>query len=408
MPWRGYPARDAARRGSGALGGRKTSADGPGSPARAASAGPDDRTLCRRSARLRGAPRACRVVAAGDDAMHALSPRALAMMLAAMRLNTTRGGSRCCARSPNGERHLRGAASSWRASIPPELLAQTLAVPLRVFFLLRISGGTGAARQNPIPAWPDSPQRASCGAIQAGAPERRFRSAGHEHELRADRRGPTRPISSPSTTSCASRAGHSLPGRGSAANSAVCFGLGITEVDPARIEMLFERFISKERNEPPDIDVDFEHERREEVIQYIYAKYGRDRAALTRHRHHLSARSAALRDVGKALGFPLGPGDAPGRIWRGGTAASCRQRLRRRRLRPATPGGAALAWPTGADRLSAPPVAARRRLRHPRAGSSRLVPIENAAMPERTVIQWDKDDLDAGLFEGRRARRSAC
>ncbi len=90
-------------------------------------------------------------------------------------------------------------------------------------------------------------------------------------------------------------------GRGSAANSAVCFCLGITEVDPGRMETLVERFISKERNEPPDIDVDFEHERREEVIQYIYGKYGRERAALAATVITYRPRSA-LRDVGKAAG----------------------------------------------------------------------------------------------------------
>lgn len=92
-------------------------------------------------------------------------------------------------------------------------------------------------------------------------------------------------------------------GRGSAANSVVCYCLGVTEVDPARMSVLFERFISKERNEPPDIDVDFEHERREEVIQYLYAKYGRARAALTAVAITYRPKSA-IRDVGKALGLP--------------------------------------------------------------------------------------------------------
>ena len=91
-------------------------------------------------------------------------------------------------------------------------------------------------------------------------------------------------------------------GRGSAANSAVCYCLGITAVDPARLDLLFERFISAERNEPPDIDVDFEHERREEVIQYIYQKYGRARAALAATVVSYRARSA-MREVGKALGL---------------------------------------------------------------------------------------------------------
>src|SRR6185503_14381361 len=93
-------------------------------------------------------------------------------------------------------------------------------------------------------------------------------------------------------------------GRGSAANSAVCFCLGVTEVDPGRMSLLFERFISKERNEPPDIDIDFEHERREEVIQYIYAKYGRDRAALAATVISYRGKST-IRDLGKALGLDL-------------------------------------------------------------------------------------------------------
>ena len=97
-------------------------------------------------------------------------------------------------------------------------------------------------------------------------------------------------------------------GRGSAANSAVCYCLGITEVDPARMNMLFERFISRDRDEPPDIDVDFEHQRREEVIQYIYRKYGRERAALAATVTTYRPRSA-IRDVGKALGFSLGQVD---------------------------------------------------------------------------------------------------
>src|SRR5204862_6912363 len=101
----------------------------------------------------------------------------------------------------------------------------------------------------------------------------------------------------------ARRKGILCQGRGSAANSAVCYALGITEVDPARMSMLFERFISKERNEPPDIDVDFEHERREEVMQYVYEKYGRQRAALAATVICYRPKSA-VRDVGKALGVP--------------------------------------------------------------------------------------------------------
>jgi error-prone DNA polymerase len=105
-------------------------------------------------------------------------------------------------------------------------------------------------------------------------------------------------------------------GRGSAANSAVCYALGITEIDPARMQLLFERFISRERNEPPDIDVDFEHERREEVVQYIYRKYGRERAALAATVICYRTRSA-VRDVGRALGIRrrrYRPADAAARV----------------------------------------------------------------------------------------------
>jgi error-prone DNA polymerase len=190
-------------------------------------------------------------------------------------------------------------------------------------------------------------------------------------------------------------------GRGSAANSAVCYCLGITEVDPDRTSVLFERFISKERNEPPDIDVDFEHERREEVIQYLYAKYGRERAALTATVISYQPRSA-LRDVGKALGFEEAALDALGsghRWWSEDGLAPDRIRqagldpdsLQLRQLVALT--GQLMGFPrhlsqhTGGFVLTQMPL-------------SRMVPIENAAMADRTVIEWDKDDLDAmGLLK---------
>ncbi len=194
----------------------------------------------------------------------------------------------------------------------------------------------------------------------------------------------------------ARRQGILCQGRGAAANSVVCFCLGVTAVDPDRIETLFERFISKERNEPPDIDIDFEHRRREEVIQYLYARYGRDRAALAAEVVCYRGRSA-VREVGKALGFAPETLDrlAGGIDW----------------------------WTQGAgepDRVRElgfdPNAAAVRRLMalateisgFPRHLSQHVggfvitegplcesVPIENAAMADRTVIEWDKDDLDA-------------
>ncbi len=190
-------------------------------------------------------------------------------------------------------------------------------------------------------------------------------------------------------------------GRGSAANSAVCFCLGITAVDPSRMEMLFERFLSKERNEPPDIDVDFEHDRREEVIQYVYQKYGRERAALAATVITYKARSA-VRDVGKVLGMSLDQVDrlAKNVFWWDGKR-HIPDRLREVGFDPDNP--IILQLVTLISTLIGFP----RHLSQHVGGFVisdqplyKLVPIENAAMPERTVIQWDKDDLHAlGLLK---------
>ncbi len=190
-------------------------------------------------------------------------------------------------------------------------------------------------------------------------------------------------------------------GRGSAANSAVCYCLGITEVNPARVELLFERFISKDRDEPPDIDVDFEHQRREEVIQYIYQRYGRERAALAATVIRYRPRSA-IRDVGKALGFDAALVEKllDGIDWRD-KATNWRQQILDKGLtrNPKvadqffTLVNTLLGFPrhlsqhVGGFVISAGPL-------------SELVPVENAAMADRTVIQWDKDDLESlGLMK---------
>lgn len=190
-------------------------------------------------------------------------------------------------------------------------------------------------------------------------------------------------------------------GRGSAANSAVCYCLGITEVNPANVELLFERFISKDRDEPPDIDVDFEHERREEVIQYIYKRYGRERAALAATVIRYRPRSA-IRDVGKALGFDAALVEKllDGIDWRD-KATGWRQQILDKGLtrNPKvadqffTLVNTLLGFPrhlsqhVGGFVISAGPL-------------SELVPVENAAMEGRTVIQWDKDDLESlGLMK---------
>ena len=190
-------------------------------------------------------------------------------------------------------------------------------------------------------------------------------------------------------------------GRGSAANSAVCYCLGITELDPARLHLLFERFVSKERNEPPDIDVDFEHERREEVIQYIYRRYGRERAALAATLITYRPRSA-VRDVGKALGLGQdfvdllaksltwwdNRGEMVRRFQEAGVDLGSRTTQQFLFLIDEILGFPRhLSQHVGGFVISAGPLA-------------ELVPIENAAMPERTVIQWDKNDLEAlGLLK---------
>ncbi len=194
----------------------------------------------------------------------------------------------------------------------------------------------------------------------------------------------------------ARRQGILCQGRGSAANSAVCYALGITAVNPAEIDLLFERFVSAERGEPPDIDVDFEHERREEVIQYIYGRYGRARAAIAATVIHYRPRSA-IRDVGKALD------QAPELVerlarnvhwWDGRRIAP--ERLREAGLDPEDLG--VRQWMALVRQLLGFP----RHLSQHSGGFvltddalHDLVPVENAAMPGRTVIEWDKDDLDA-------------
>ncbi len=184
-------------------------------------------------------------------------------------------------------------------------------------------------------------------------------------------------------------------GRGSAANSAVCYCLGITAVDPDRMDLLFERFVSKERNEPPDIDVDFEHQRREEVIQYLYRKYGRDRAGLAATVITYQTRSA-IRDVAKALGLSQ---DSIDRLAKAVDAHGDLDRLPDRfqaaGFDPSTRTMRRLIWLVrqlvGFPRHLSQHVGGMVISRGPLC---EVVPIENAAMPGRTVIQWDKDDLE--------------
>ena len=190
-------------------------------------------------------------------------------------------------------------------------------------------------------------------------------------------------------------------GRGSAANSVVCYLLGITEVPPESITLIFERFISKERGEPPDIDVDFEHERREEVIQWIYDRYGRERAGLTATVIHFRSR-AAIREVGKVMGLSQDIlARVTGQMWGSSSDAPTEERLRaaglnpddRRTLLTLRLIGEIIGFPRHLSQHVGGFVITEGRL-------DDLCPIENASMEKRTVIEWDKDDIDAlGLLK---------
>ncbi len=190
-------------------------------------------------------------------------------------------------------------------------------------------------------------------------------------------------------------------GRGSAANSAVCYCLAITNVDPTEIDLLFERFVSPERKEPPDIDVDFEHERREEVIQYIYARYGRDRAGIAATVISYRGRSA-VREVGKALGLSEDTVAALATtIWGLSNSSLPEEYVRQAGLDPSDPLLARCLELTqellGFPRHLSQHVGGFVLTRGP---LSEVVPIGNAAMEDRTFIEWDKDDLDAlGLLK---------
>jgi error-prone DNA polymerase len=343
------------------------------------------------------------LIASGDVHLHTRSRRALQDVLTAIRLGTTVEAA-VSKLLPNGERCLR-ARKTLAKLYPSELLAETVRVAERCRFALDELRYEYPEELVPAGETPASHLRKLTEAgLQrrwpAGAPLKVRQLVEHELTLIAELSYEPYFLTVHDIVEFARSRGILCQGRGSAANSAVCFCLGITEVDPARIETLFERFVSKERNEPPDIDVDFEHERREEVIQYLYSKYGRERAALAATVISYRPKSA-VRDVGKALGFSLEQVDSlAGNLawWDGGVVP---ERLAEAGFDPQNPKVRLLVqlvrtligFPRHLSQHVGGFVIARDKL-------SRLVPIENAAMPDRTVIQWDKDDLDAlGLLK---------
>jgi len=337
-------------------------------------------------------------VASGDVHMHERRRRALQDTLTAIRLKTTvaQAGH---ALYPNGERSLRTQARL--AEIYPRpLLDETLEIAGRCHFSLAEIRYEYPEEVVPPGQLPSAHLRhlVENGSRQrwpGGAPQPVQELLERELALITELGYERYFLTVHDLVDFARDRGILCQGRGSAANSAVCYALGITEVDPARMAVLFERFISRERNEPPDIDVDFEHERREEIIQYLYRKYGRDRAALAATVICYRPKSA-IRDVGRALSLDAPQIDrlAHAMQWWDGNEISD-ERIREAGFEPRNPLLARvlaltrvligfprhLSQHTGGFVISRGPL-------------EELVPVENAAMPERTVIQWDKDDLD--------------
>ncbi len=365
--------------------------------------GPDDRALLE-SLRKLGRDAGLPLAAAGDVHMHAPERRALQDTLTAIRLGVPLALAGH-ALFPSGERHLRPRERLARI-YPPDLLAETLRVAGLCSFSLdalryEYPGELVPPGETPASWLTRLTEEGMRRRFPLGPPEKVLRQVGHELSLIADLGYEPYFLTVHDIVMFARERGILCQGRGSAANSAVAFCLGITEVDPARMEMLFERFVSRERNEPPDIDVDFEHQRREEVIRYIYGKYGRERAALAATVITYRRRSA-VRDVGKALGLDLVQVDRIARqfSW-GDERAVAGKRLAEAGFDLRNPVIARLLALSG-ELLGFP----RHLSQHvggfviSRGPLCRLVPVENAAMPERTVIQWDKDDLDAmGLLK---------
>jgi error-prone DNA polymerase len=365
--------------------------------------GPDDEA---RIAELEaiGAQTGLRCIAAGDVHMHARSRKKLQDVMTAVRHQCTvaQAGRKLL---PNGERYLRPIGRISKI-YPVRLMAASLDLASRCAFSLdeiRYEYPEELVPQGETPtthlrhlAFEGLARR-----YPRGAPESVVQTVEHELKLIAELAYEPFFLTVNDIVEFARSKDILCQGRGSAANSAVCYCLGITEVDPGRMSVLFERFISKERNEPPDIDVDFEHQRREEVIQYIYVKYGRERAAIAAVVITYQPRSA-LRDVGKALGLSLDQVDLLSKSmswWDNRHALEKRlaeggfdidNRVVRQVLDLTQE---LVGFPRHLSQHPGGFVIDNRRL-------SRLVPVENATMADRTVIQWDKDDLDAlGLLK---------
>lgn len=344
------------------------------------------------------------LVACGDVHMHMRGRRALQDCMTAIREQcaVAEAGRFLFA---NGERHLRS-LDQLRELYPDDLLAPTLRIAGRCTFDLSQLNYQYPRELVPAGQTPASWLRELC---RRGLPERwpqgpsdKVRTVLERELALIEELGyESYFLTVHDIVAFARRQRILCQGRGSAANSVVCFVLGITELDPMEHRLLFERFLSRERNEPPDIDVDFEHDRREEVIQYVFRRYGRHRAALTAVVSSYHA-AGAVRDVARVLGLPADQVDAlakccgrwsdripdAGRLAEAGFDAHSPS-LRRILVLA----GELIGFPRHLSQHPGGFVISEQPL-------DRLVPVENAAMAERTVIQWDKDDLDmVGLLK---------
>ncbi len=344
------------------------------------------------------------ILAVGDVHMHSRSRRALQDVFTALRLGTTVANAGL-ALAANGERYLRSIRTIAEL-YPADSIEASVRIAEDCSFSLReieynypaelVPADKSAAEhlrslveQGCAKRWPEGTNTAVRGQIEK------------EMALIEAKKYPHYFLTVHDIVTFARKKKILCQGRGSAANSVVCFCLGITEVDPTKHELLFERFISEERDQPPDIDVDFEHERREEVIQYVYRKYGRKRAALAATVIHYRPRSA-MRDVARALGLSVDQTDTlAASLSRRSDDGTIEAQLDERGIdvgeatlrQILTLMDTLIGFPrhlsqhVGGFVLSEVPL-------------SELVPVENAAMPDRTIIQWDKDDLEAvGLMK---------
>jgi len=348
------------------------------------------------------------LLATGDVHMHVRDRRRLQDALTAIRLNEpiAQLGKRLYA---NGERYLRERRRLKRL-YPPELLAASVELAQSCHFSLdelryEYPHELVPPGETPMSHLRHLTEEGARWRWPSGVPQAERTAIEHELSLIEELHYEPYFLTVHDIVAYARRHGILCQGRGSAANSRVCYCLGVTSVDPQRgASLLFERFISRERNEPPDIDIDFEHERREEVLQYVYRKYGRERAAIAATVITYRPRSA-LRDLGKVFG--LTPQEC-GRLakvmqwWDG--SATMPERVREAGFDADSPWLRRL-LPLACE-LTTFPGFPRHLSQHvggfviSRGLLEELVPIENAAMPERTVVQWDKDDLnDLGLLK---------